>query len=137
MVTDITCEKKEMLLVNYEAPNGEKRHNRLWNGGNGQGTVKLYCGGTLLDEIIVRNAGCEYGEYDPLRYIDVPVCSLQYLQVFFNSQLSDDDKKHNGKVVFLFLPADFERRENDKKLVCIDTITQETCYVKNIITSFL
>lgn len=24
MVTDITCEKKDMLLVNYEAPNGKK-----------------------------------------------------------------------------------------------------------------
>lgn len=37
MVTDITCEKKDMLLVNYEAPNGTKRHNRLWNGGNDKG----------------------------------------------------------------------------------------------------
>ena len=26
VVTDITCEKKDMLLVNYEAPNGTKRH---------------------------------------------------------------------------------------------------------------
>lgn len=64
MITDLTCEKKDMLLVNYEAPNGTKRHNRLWNGGNGTGTVKLYRDGRLLDEIIVRNAGCEYGEYD-------------------------------------------------------------------------
>ena len=24
MVTEVTCEKKEMLLVNYEAPNGAK-----------------------------------------------------------------------------------------------------------------
>ena len=30
----------------------------------GQGTVKLYRDGKLLDEIIVQNAGCEYGEYD-------------------------------------------------------------------------
>ena len=42
MVTDITCEKKDMLLINYESPDGEKRHNRLWNGGNGKGTVELY-----------------------------------------------------------------------------------------------
>lgn len=63
MVTDITCEKKDMLLVNYEAPNGAKLHNRLWNGGNGQGTVKLYRDGKLIDEVIAKNVGCEYGEY--------------------------------------------------------------------------
>ncbi len=67
MVTDITCEKKDMLLVNYEAPNGKKLHNRLWNGGNGTGTIKLYRKrrGTLelIDEISAENIGCEYGEY--------------------------------------------------------------------------
>ena len=63
MVTDITCEKKDMLLVNYEAPNGKKLHNRLWNGGNGKGTVKLYRGKKLIDEVICENVGCEYGEY--------------------------------------------------------------------------
>lgn len=64
MVTDITCQKKDMLLVNYEAPDGEKRHNRLWNGGNGKGIVRLYRDGRLLDEIAAENVGCEYGEYD-------------------------------------------------------------------------
>ena len=64
MVTDLTCEKKDMLLVNYEAPNGKKLHNRLWNGGNGKGTVKLYRDGKLIDEILVENTGCEYGEFD-------------------------------------------------------------------------
>lgn len=64
MVTDVTCQKKDMLLVNYEAPNGTKRHNRLWNGGNGIGTVKLYHKGKLIDEVIAENIGCEYGEYD-------------------------------------------------------------------------
>ncbi|MBR5316089.1 MAG: hypothetical protein IKU44_04780 [Firmicutes bacterium] len=64
MVTDITCQKDEMLLVNYEAPNGTKRHNRLWNGGNGVGTIKLYRDGKLIDEIYAENIGCEYGEYD-------------------------------------------------------------------------
>lgn len=63
MVSDITCEKKDMLLVNYEAPDGSKRHNRLWNGGNGIGTVKLYNGNALIDELEARNIGCEYGEY--------------------------------------------------------------------------
>ena len=68
MITDITCQKKDMLLVNHEAPNGKKLHNRLWNGGNGRGTVMLYCkkGGNyeLIDEIYAENVGCEYGEYD-------------------------------------------------------------------------
>ncbi len=64
MVTDITCKKKDMLLVNYEAPNGKKLHNRLWNGGNGRGVVALYHRGKLVDEVEVKNVGCEYGEYD-------------------------------------------------------------------------
>lgn len=63
MVTDITCEKKDMLLINYEAPDGSKRHSRLWNGGNGTGIVKLYRKDTLIDEIEAKNVGCEYGEY--------------------------------------------------------------------------
>ena len=63
-LTDSTCEKKDMLLVNYEAPNGKKLHNRLWNGGNGKGIVKLYRGKKLIDEVICENVGCEYGEYD-------------------------------------------------------------------------
>ena len=63
MVTDITCEKKEMLLINYEAPNGKKLHNRLWNGGNGTGTISLYHDAKLVDRVIARHVGCEYGEY--------------------------------------------------------------------------
>lgn len=65
MVTDIACEKKDMLPVNYEAPNGKTLHNRLWNGGNGEGTVKIYRSKKLIDEVICENMGCEYGEYDP------------------------------------------------------------------------
>jgi len=63
MVTDITCEKQDMLLVNYESPDGAKRHNRLWNGGNGRGTVQLFRFGRLVDRLSVTNVGCEYGEY--------------------------------------------------------------------------
>ena len=68
MDTMIICEKKDMLLVNYEAPDGSKKHNRLWNGGNGFGVVKLYerkhGGLELIDEIEATHVGCEYGEYD-------------------------------------------------------------------------
>lgn len=67
METEVRCRKKDMLLVNYEAPDGTKKHNRLWNGGNGYGTVKLYKkkdGETILiDEIEATHIGCEYGEY--------------------------------------------------------------------------
>lgn len=70
MVTEIHCKMKDMLFVNYEAPDGKKRHNRLWNGGNGWGNIKLYKknrkaegGRELIDDIDVKNAGCEYGEY--------------------------------------------------------------------------
>ena len=68
METEIHCRKKDMLLVNYEAPDGSKRHNRLWNGGNGWGTVRLYDREEgelrLMDEIDATHVGCEYGEYD-------------------------------------------------------------------------
>lgn len=69
METYITCNKKDMLLVNYEAPDGRKRHNRLWNGGTGTGNVKLLKKGSggklhLIDDISVNHIGCEFGEYD-------------------------------------------------------------------------
>ena len=64
MVTDIACRKSDMLLLNYEAPNGTKRHTRLWNGGNGVGRIKLYRDNKLVDRIRVGHVGCEYGEYD-------------------------------------------------------------------------
>ena len=63
MITDISCKKEDMLLINYEAPNGKKLHNRLWNGGNGSGVVKLYHRGKLVDEVQAGHVGCEYGEY--------------------------------------------------------------------------
>jgi hypothetical protein len=76
METFVECDKSKMLLVNYESPDGQKRHNRLWNGGTGTGTVKLYrkhglqgrlFGSAkkleLLDEIEARHIGCEWGEY--------------------------------------------------------------------------
>ena len=68
METEITCQKKDILWINYEAPNGIKHFHRLWNGGNGQGTVRLYrktiSGTELIDEVDAYNVGCEYGEYD-------------------------------------------------------------------------
>ncbi len=63
----LQCPKDEMLLINYEAPNGKKLHNRLWNGGTGYGRIKLYrrhkTGLKLIDDIEIKNVGCEYGEY--------------------------------------------------------------------------
>ena len=65
MITDVNCEKSEMLLVNYESPDGARRHRRLWNGGTGVGTIQLFDPhGNLIDRIHASNIGCEYGEYD-------------------------------------------------------------------------
>ncbi|TFB82575.1 hypothetical protein E3O44_19005 [Cryobacterium algoricola] len=67
LTVDVRCAKDEMLLVNYEAPDGVKRHTRLWNGGTGTGRIRLYAKTrgtrTLIDDIDMRNTGCEYGAY--------------------------------------------------------------------------
>ena len=63
IIANIKCNKEDMLLINYEAPNGLKKHNRLWNGGNGKGIIKLYKNNKLIDEIEALNVGCEYGEF--------------------------------------------------------------------------
>ncbi|MBR5091222.1 MAG: hypothetical protein IK093_17490 [Ruminiclostridium sp.] len=68
MTVRVRCPKTDMLLANYEAPDGSKRHNRLWNGGTGLGLIRLYsksAGGkrTLIDEIQAVHIGCEYGEF--------------------------------------------------------------------------
>jgi len=69
---EISCEKKDMLKIRYESPDGGFRHTNLWNGGNGVGTIQLYKKNIsiknkweweLLDDIEVKNVGCEYGEY--------------------------------------------------------------------------
>jgi len=72
IVYDVHCYKKDMLMVQYEDPDGVKLHNRLWNGGNGTGNVKLYRNlfgflPILVDDIEVKNMGCEYGEYDRVK----------------------------------------------------------------------
>lgn len=61
-----SCEKKDMLKINYESPDGMKRHNNLWNGGTGVGVLKIFDkkDRVLIDEIILENIGCEFGEYD-------------------------------------------------------------------------
>ena len=67
MEVEIACHKDEMLLINYESPDGYKRHTRLWNCGNGYGTVQLYekqrGGWRLIDKVRAGSVGCEYGEY--------------------------------------------------------------------------
>lgn len=61
---EVTCKKEDMLLINYESPDGKKRHNRLWNGGNGVGQITLYRKNKLIAKFKAENIGCEYGEYD-------------------------------------------------------------------------
>lgn len=61
------CEKSKLLHVNYENPEGIKNHNKLWNGGHAEGSLKLYKKESkdfvLLDELYGCLGGCEYGEY--------------------------------------------------------------------------
>jgi len=63
----VECAKSGMLWANYEAPDGSKRYDRLWNGGAGYGVVKLYertrRGLSLVDEMDAGHIGCEYGEF--------------------------------------------------------------------------
>ena len=67
MEVEIACPKEEMLLINYESPDGYKRHTRLWNCCNGFGTVRLYekrqGKWVLIDDVHAGSVGCEYGEY--------------------------------------------------------------------------
>ena len=67
MLTEVRCKKKEMLFISYEAPDGSRRHTRLWNGGTGIGRIRLYkregIYRTLVDDVAIKNVGCEYGEY--------------------------------------------------------------------------
>ncbi len=63
MLTDITCKKSDMLLINYENPNGERVHKTLWNGGSGKGRIRLLGkrknGLVLIDDIDALSVGCE------------------------------------------------------------------------------
>ncbi|HWQ45267.1 MAG TPA: tocopherol cyclase family protein [Longilinea sp.] len=62
------CPRETMINVNYENPDGLKRHNQLWNGGYAAGTVTLYrkVKGKYepIDTFVGELGGCEYGEYD-------------------------------------------------------------------------
>ena len=57
-----------MLNVNYENPDGKKRHNSLWNGGYAAGTIRLWekqeGAWVEVDTLDGEYGGCEYGEYD-------------------------------------------------------------------------
>lgn len=63
-----SCPRDTMLNVNYENPDGEKRHNALWNGGYASGTIRLLerRGGEWVEVDVLEGelGGCEYGEYD-------------------------------------------------------------------------
>jgi hypothetical protein len=62
----VTCPIDEMLLLNYEAPDGMKNYNALWSGGTGIGTLELYKktrkGNELIDAFELQRVGCEYGK---------------------------------------------------------------------------
>ena len=65
---EVHCDKKDMLFLNYESPEGIKKHNRLFSGGTGTGYIRLYrkqgSNKTLVDEVIARHVSCGYGVAD-------------------------------------------------------------------------
>lgn len=64
---EIACDKKDIIYANYENPNGEKRYTKLFNGGTGKGTIKVFKRKRLQyileREFVCENCGCEFGEY--------------------------------------------------------------------------
>lgn len=64
LIVHIECKKEDMLLVRYEAPDGIMKFKRLFNGGNGKGTIELYKNNKLIDKIHAEHVGCEYGKYE-------------------------------------------------------------------------
>lgn len=59
----IECNKEDMLLVRYEAPNGIMKFKRLFNGGNAKGTIILSKNKKIIDKMHAEHIGCEYGKY--------------------------------------------------------------------------
>lgn len=63
---DIRCRKSDMLFVKYEDPMGHMCCPKLWNGGNGEGTIRLYAkqenGFVKIDTLRVNRVGCEWSE---------------------------------------------------------------------------
>ena len=60
---DFWCPAEEMLLMNYENPDGVKNHHSLWNGGTARGTVRLFQRDRLIGEFLGSRGGGEYGAY--------------------------------------------------------------------------
>ncbi len=62
-----SCPRQEMLLMNYENPDGQRNHRQLFNGGNARGTVRLFerrrGEERLVGEFAGIHGGGEYGEY--------------------------------------------------------------------------
>jgi hypothetical protein len=62
---EVRCRRNDMLLMRYQSPDGQRRHDRLWNGGTGYGEARLYERGNSsrpIDTIVLGHVGCEWGE---------------------------------------------------------------------------
>lgn len=63
----LECPKEEMLVSDLKVSDEKEVCSRLWTGGTGYGTIKLYHKDgkkrDLIDYIEIRSTGCEYGEY--------------------------------------------------------------------------
>lgn len=64
---EVFCKTEEMILMNYENPNGEKNFKRLLAGASGYGEIRLYKkiqkSLEIIEQARIENAGCMYGKY--------------------------------------------------------------------------
>lgn len=61
VVFDVSCRKRDMLLMCHETPAGAKV-SRHWSGGTGTGTVTLYRFGRQIDCLHADNIFCDYAK---------------------------------------------------------------------------
>lgn len=61
VVFDVTCRKRDMLLMAHETPDGTKV-GRHWSGGTGSGTLTIFRFGREVERIHADNIFCDYAK---------------------------------------------------------------------------
>lgn len=61
LVLDVSCRKRDMLLMGHETPDGRKV-GRHWSGGTGTGTLTLYRFGREIKKLRADNIFCDYAK---------------------------------------------------------------------------
>ena len=65
---DVVCKAEEMLVKDYEIPQGLRTLLRVLSGGSGKGEIRIYKKNgkdlELLEHANIFDALCEYGQYE-------------------------------------------------------------------------